>query len=61
MLAYIDPGIGSIIVQASVAAAAGIAVVARLYWDRLLKFFGIRKKFPCEAEADPVNPFGEKK
>jgi len=44
MLAYIDPGIGSIVVQATVAAVAGIAIIARVYWDFLLKFLGIRKK-----------------
>lgn len=39
-LAYIDPGAGSFLIQALVAAAAGIAVTVRLYWTRLRRLFG---------------------
>jgi len=39
-LAYIDPGAGSFVIQALVAAAAGIAVTLRLYWQRIKGFFG---------------------
>jgi hypothetical protein len=42
-LLYIDPGTGSIIVQALVATAVGAAISLKLYWHRLLKFFGLRK------------------
>ncbi len=38
-LAYIDPGTGSIIVQAVVAAVAGAAIAAKVYWHRILNFF----------------------
>jgi hypothetical protein len=34
-LAYLDAGSGSLIVQAVVAGAAGIAVAVKLYWRRL--------------------------
>ena len=39
-LAYIDPGSGSFLVQALVAAAAGLAVVGRRYWTSIRSFFG---------------------
>jgi hypothetical protein len=39
-LAYIDPGTGSFVVQALVAAVAGIAVTLRLYWSKIKGFFG---------------------
>lgn len=39
--AYLDPGTGSAILQGILAGIAAIAVVAKLYWHRLLKIFGI--------------------
>ncbi len=36
--AYLDPGTGSIIVQAIVAGIVGIATVTRLYWNRIRTF-----------------------
>jgi len=41
--AYLDPGTGSALLQGILAALAAIAVAAKLYWHRLLRFFGIRK------------------
>ena len=41
--AYLDPGTGSALLQGVLAAVAAIAVAAKLYWHRLLRFFGIRK------------------
>jgi len=41
--AYLDPGTGSAVLQGVLAAVAAIAVTAKLYWHRLLRFFGIRK------------------
>jgi cation transporter-like permease len=43
VLAYIDPGTGSIILQALVASALGAAIAVKLFWHRILKFLGIRK------------------
>lgn len=40
-LAYIDPGTGSFLVQAIVAAVAGIAVTTRMYWQRIKRFLGM--------------------
>ncbi len=39
-LAYIDPGTGSFLVQALVAAVAGIAVTLKMYWSKIKGFFG---------------------
>lgn len=41
--AYLDPGTGSALLQGVLAAVAAIAITAKLYWHRLLRFFGIRK------------------
>lgn len=41
--AYIDPGSASLLVQALVGGVAAAAVVAKLYWRRLLTFLHLRK------------------
>jgi len=43
VLAYLDPGSGSMILQMLAGGVAAVAVTARLYWNRLLKFLRIRK------------------
>jgi hypothetical protein len=43
-LAYLDPGSGSMILQAVVGGVAAAGVMAKLYWRRLLGFLGVRKK-----------------
>jgi hypothetical protein len=43
LLAYLDPGSGSMILQIIVGGAAAVAVTAKLYWGRLMKFLRIRK------------------
>lgn len=42
--AYLDPGTGSIILQGVLAAIAAVAVVSKLYWQRILRFLGLSKK-----------------
>ena len=39
-LAYVDPGAGSFILQALVAALAGIVVTLNVYWRRIKDLFG---------------------
>ena len=52
-LAYLDPGSGSFLVQALVATAAGLAVVARRYWSQIRVFLGR----PAESEdAEDASP-----
>jgi hypothetical protein len=56
ILAYIDPGTGSIIIQALVAAFAGTAIAVRLFWGRILKFFGVKQN----PDEDPSHSDAEK-
>jgi hypothetical protein len=51
LLAYLDPGSGSMILQILAGGVAAVAVTARLYWGRILKFLRIRKP---EDEAAPA-------
>lgn len=41
--AYLDPGSGSAILQGILGALAALAITLKLYWHRLLRFFGLRK------------------
>ena len=43
LIAYLDPGSGSMILQILAGGVAAVAVTARLYWGRLLKLLRIRK------------------
>ena len=38
--AYLDPGTGSMFLQLLLGGLAGLAVLLKLYWQRLLSFFG---------------------
>jgi hypothetical protein len=40
LLSYIDPGTGSILIQAIAGGVAAAAVVAKLYWRRVRRRFG---------------------
>jgi hypothetical protein len=44
LVAYLDPGSGSLILQAVVGGAAAVAVMGKLYWRRFLRFLGIGPK-----------------
>lgn len=37
--AYLDPGTGSIILQALLGGAAGVLIAGRLYWSKIKGFF----------------------
>jgi hypothetical protein len=55
MLAYIDPGTGSIILQAIIAGVVGAAIAGKIFWHRILHFLGIRKdenNDPAEKQDD---------
>jgi hypothetical protein len=41
---YIDAGTGSLIIQGVLAAVAAVVVVGKIYWYRILRFFGVSKK-----------------
>jgi hypothetical protein len=42
--AYLDPGSGSMMIQLVLAGVAGLGVAIRVYWRRILAFFGFGKK-----------------
>ena len=50
-LAYLDPGSGSMLLQLVLGGLAGLAVIAKLYWHRLLGLFG-RQAPQEESESD---------
>ncbi len=50
--AYLDPGTGSMVLQAVIAAIAATAVALRLYWTRLKALFG-RKRAAAGEEKQP--------
>ena len=52
VLAYLDPGSGSMILQILAGGLAAAAVTAKLYWGRLMKFLRIRKDEPEAAKGD---------
>ena len=53
--AYLDPGTGSIILQGIIGAIAAIAVALKLYWHKLLKLLGVRKKIIIDQKNDQEN------
>ncbi len=50
LLAYLDPGSGSMILQILAGGVAAVAVTAKLYWNRFLKFLRIKKDDEDVAE-----------
>ena len=55
LLAYLDPGSGSMILQILAGGLAAVAVTARLYWSRILKFLKIRKPEDEAATQQPAD------
>ncbi|MFZ4520889.1 MAG: hypothetical protein ACOYNC_04255 [Bacteroidales bacterium] len=53
ILVYIDPGTGSIILQALVASVVGAAIAVKLFWHRILKFLGLRKGVETDITGKP--------
>ncbi len=54
--AYIDPGTGSMLLQAVLAAVVGIAMAVKLFW-RKIKFFFMKllgKPIPQESSDPPL-------
>lgn len=51
--AYLDPGTGSIMLQMLLGIFAGVAVVGRLYWDKLKSFF---RRDPTSSKSDSPPP-----
>jgi hypothetical protein len=51
VLAYLDPGSGSMILQILAGGVAAVAVTAKLYWNKVLRFLRIKKDEPEIAPA----------
>ena len=51
--AYLDPGSGSMLLQLVLGGLAGLAVIAKLYWHRLLGLFG--RHSPQEESDSETN------
>jgi hypothetical protein len=49
LLAYIDPGSGSMLLQVLLGGIAGVAVAVRMYWRRVRAFFGSRSNNTPDA------------
>lgn len=49
-LLYIDPGTGSIVLQAVIATVVGVGVALKLFWHRILVALGLRK--PIKDDDD---------
>jgi len=56
LIAYLDAGTGSMLVQLLVGGVAAISVAAKFYWRRVLRFLRIRKDEP--EPASPVKSEG---
>ncbi len=50
--AYLDPGSGSMILQLILGGLAGLVVILKLYWHRVLALFGIRKVEEEDAKRE---------
>ena len=44
VFAYIDPGSGSLLLQALAGGVAGVAVVGKLYWQRLRRVLRLGRR-----------------
>ena len=53
LLAYVDPGAGSFLLQALVAAMAGIIVTVNIYWQKIKTLFGFGAK-PDDSDTPPT-------
>ena len=53
MLAYLDPGSSSAILQLIAGGVAAVAVTAKLLWHRILKFLRIRRDDPDAPPREP--------
>ena len=51
-LAYIDPGTGSFLIQALIAALAGIGITGRLYWTKIKSMLGMGSKSNDDEDFD---------
>ena len=51
VLAYLDPGSGSMILQILAGGVAAVGVAAKMYWRRLTRFLRLRRDMPEDDTA----------
>lgn len=56
VLAYLDPGSGSVLLQALLGGVAALAITGKLWWHRLLTFLRIRKDPDVSASEGAPRP-----
>jgi hypothetical protein len=57
VLAYLDPGSGSMILQVLAGGVAAAGVAAKLYWRRLTRLLHLRKDEPeADTASEPEAP-----
>ena len=49
--AYLDPGTGSALIQGLIAAVAAVGVTIKLYWHRIVDFFGMRRETDTQPDS----------
>ena len=49
--AYLDPASGSMLLQMIVGGIAGVALAVKLFWHRILDFFGVKPKSTDDESA----------
>jgi hypothetical protein len=52
ILAYLDPGTGSFLLQLLIAASAGMLIYAGISWRKIKKFLTRKKSQPKDQEED---------
>ena len=50
--AYLDPGTGSMLLQVILGGIAAVGVALKLFWYRIIAFFGIKPKPDADEDED---------
>jgi hypothetical protein len=58
MLAYIDPGSGSLLIQCLIAFLLGLLFAVRVFWRKLTVFF-VRESKPMQKMCKPDKRLGK--
>ena len=53
IMLYLDPGTGSVVLQAILAALLGIGVTVRIFWKKIKALFGAEKPANIDLNEDP--------
>jgi hypothetical protein len=56
ILAYLDPGSGSFLLQLAIATIVGLAVVLRTQWAKIKKLFGGKSQTSEDEDSDDEQP-----